>query len=540
MLSEVEYYTALQNVNNIPSNIHGHHRQNYKQSLNKQIQEYEYQLKYEKFEPLPHIPYFINKTTTEQTLHQLIQAATSSSEFIIDTESINIYKRKNEPVLIQIQILLPYNLSLIMIVEMCHLPRDHTIHFALIKQLFDIIFTSNKTIYIWGIKNELFPFVNFKLFSHEQLHSITPINLQHQFKLFWNEQHQHHHRISTSDNILEDNCICEQCIGKKPSEPWSLQDSTAYLLKEYLPKILTREKFNIGLDPNLFNLDFEEKHYRQQLTTYALNDCLSMQRILIQMKNAKFEIKFHSNKQSKRELLQLSPISSDDEDDLLYLQRTSSLSKPQTKLSNRIVFINESPATSIVTPENYSTLTTQHNLIMSHPLESLPSLVGLQRYPHDWESMRTNENVTKLPDWKNVHPTSTHDNQNESQHPHEELSADQRRKIHNRSCTIKQRKRYYRSELIFENIDHRFSIKQIKMILQQQQIPFYVLNTTTTTTNKRKLFVAIRNPELIKRYEQQSRHLFTKAHYQELKLHDQLPRAHRHLNSHQTQSQARL
>ncbi|CAF4900774.1 unnamed protein product, partial [Rotaria sp. Silwood2] len=175
---------------------------------------------------------------------------------------------------------------------------------------------------------ELFPFVNFQLFSHEQLHSITPINLQHQFKLFRNEQRQHHHRISTSDNILEDNCICEQCIGKKPSELWSLQDSTAYLLKEYLPKTLTREKFNIGLDPNLFNLDFKEKHYRQQLTTYALNACLSMQRILIQMKNAKFEIKFHSNKQSKRKLLQLSPISSDDEDDLLYLQRTSSLSKP--------------------------------------------------------------------------------------------------------------------------------------------------------------------------------------------------------------------
>ncbi|CAF4790277.1 unnamed protein product, partial [Rotaria sp. Silwood2] len=83
MLSEAEYYTALQNVNNIPCNIHGHHRQNYKQSLNKQIQEYEYNLKYEKFEPLPHIPYFINKTTTAPTLHQLIQAATSSSESII-------------------------------------------------------------------------------------------------------------------------------------------------------------------------------------------------------------------------------------------------------------------------------------------------------------------------------------------------------------------------------------------------------------------------------------------------------------------------
>ena len=94
MLSEAEYYTALHKLNNTPSDIHGNHRQNNKQLLKKQIKEYEYNLKYGKFEPLPHIPYFINKTTTEQTLHQLIQASTSSSEFIIDTESINIYKKK--------------------------------------------------------------------------------------------------------------------------------------------------------------------------------------------------------------------------------------------------------------------------------------------------------------------------------------------------------------------------------------------------------------------------------------------------------------
>ena len=43
------------------------------------------------FEPLPHIQYFINRTTTEQCLRQLLQSATLSSEFTIDTESINIY-----------------------------------------------------------------------------------------------------------------------------------------------------------------------------------------------------------------------------------------------------------------------------------------------------------------------------------------------------------------------------------------------------------------------------------------------------------------
>ncbi|CAF4619763.1 unnamed protein product, partial [Rotaria socialis] len=44
MLSEEEYYTALQKLHNIPSHLHGNNRQNYKQVLKKQIQEYEYNL----------------------------------------------------------------------------------------------------------------------------------------------------------------------------------------------------------------------------------------------------------------------------------------------------------------------------------------------------------------------------------------------------------------------------------------------------------------------------------------------------------------
>jgi hypothetical protein len=94
------------------------------------------------------------------------------------------------------------------------------------------------------------------------------------------------------ESLIGEIRVSQKCIGKKSSEPWSVQDSTAYLLNEYLPKILTKEKFNIGLDCNLFNLYFQEKQYRQQLTAYALNDCLSMQRILINMKNANSNLNF--------------------------------------------------------------------------------------------------------------------------------------------------------------------------------------------------------------------------------------------------------
>jgi hypothetical protein len=532
MLSESEYYTALHRLNDIPRDTHGKTRQNLRQTMKKQIKEYEYNLKYGKFEPLPFIPYFINKKTTEPTLHQLIQAATSSSEFTIDTESMNVRFEKNKPVLIQIQIILPYNLSLIILVECYHLPDDNTNYFKLIKHLFEIFFSPGKIIYIWGNKNELDPFVEFKLFSNEQLRSIKPINLQQQFKLFWNERHPHQNRSSTSTDISQEDCICERCIGKNPTEPWSIQDSIAFSFKEYLPKILTREKFYLGLDPNLFRLDHDEKQYRQELTNYALNDCAAMQRILIEMKNKKFEFKITVKKFINSQLFELSPINSSDDDDIPNAQMKLIL--PTT--SNRIIFSNDLSAPSIVTLENNDTLTTPDNLPMSHSSAEIPLFVDFERCPPDWESMKTNENESIIPDWTNTIIVSNNDNQQEQTAPNNELSAEERRKIHNRTCTIKQRKRYYRNELIFENFDRRFTIKQAKMILEQQQIPVYIVNPVKSkTTNKTTLFAAVRNPESIKTYEKQSRGYFTTQHYNELRANGKLPQSNRRNQHHQHQ-----
>jgi hypothetical protein len=66
MLSEPEYYTPLQRLNDIPPDTHGKSRRNLRQTLKKQIKEYEYNLKYEKFEPLPYIPYFITEKQLDQ------------------------------------------------------------------------------------------------------------------------------------------------------------------------------------------------------------------------------------------------------------------------------------------------------------------------------------------------------------------------------------------------------------------------------------------------------------------------------------------
>ena len=137
MLSKKKYDDIVNKMNEIPSTISTNTRKN----LQKQRQEHEYSSKFAPFEPLPHIPNFINRTTTEQTLNQLIQAASMSSDFSIDTESFNVFRQTNKPALIQLQIFLPHNSSFVLLIEIYHLPKNDHICFQLIQRLFQIIFT---------------------------------------------------------------------------------------------------------------------------------------------------------------------------------------------------------------------------------------------------------------------------------------------------------------------------------------------------------------------------------------------------------------
>ncbi|CAM4765387.1 unnamed protein product [Rotaria magnacalcarata] len=246
------------------------------------ILEHQYASTYLPFTPLPHTLHYINRTTSEETLNQINQTVTTSFNFTLDTESIQTRQRKNKPVLIQIQVLLSNNFSIILIFEMCHLPREHTTTFYLIKNLLTTIFNSSKPIYIWGERDELTTFVIYNLFSATQLSLTNFQNLQDKFKEQWQQQHSHiTSNISSSD--LTPECVCEKCIGKSSHELWSLQNAVSYELNEWLDKRSTKSHFNIGLDPQLSQLNLKEQQDRQKLTSYAANDCLSMQRLLIKM-----------------------------------------------------------------------------------------------------------------------------------------------------------------------------------------------------------------------------------------------------------------
>ncbi|CAF1350913.1 unnamed protein product [Rotaria sordida] len=68
----------------------------------------------------------------------------------------------------------------------------------------------------------------------------------------------------------------------------------------------------------------EEKHYREQLTTYALYDCFSMQKIIIDMKNKNFKFSFEMTKKISYDLVE--SISSSD-DEIMFSQLTPSIER---------------------------------------------------------------------------------------------------------------------------------------------------------------------------------------------------------------------
>ena len=114
---------------------------------------------------------------------------------------------------------------------------------------------------------------------------------------------------------------------------------------------------------------------------------------------------------------------------------------------------------------------------------------------------------------------------------YDNLSAEKRRRIHNRSCTLKQRKRYYKSNIIIKNIDRRFSIREIKDILRYKNISFYAVNfSNSSTTNQRNLHIGIRDRSKLSLYKTETQELFTENHYKEFRRAKQTISHHRHHN----------
>ena len=465
MLSQQEYEKIHWQMEHLPISFTDQQKRSFCRTMQKKLKEHRYASTYPPFQPLPYQLYYVNRTTTEHTLMKLNDHINNSNLFTLDTEAVNILHQPNKPALIQLQIILSQSSSIMVFVETCHLPRLDQPQFTLIKNLFKSLFQQIKTIFIWGDIDELIPFTRYELFTTNQIYLSYNVNVQKKFKKYWLDNYPHQ---SASSSNGTSTCRCRTCFGIEHDNLISIQDAVAFELNRWIDKRLTRQPFDIGLDPSLQYLNSGQTNYRQSLCVYAANDCDAIYQLIVS-----------------------TDIISEQHQSIEY-PLTTDVMIPVDALSPLDDPTNESP--SILFNHPTTTTNSSANNVVQSPAE-----------PLGYEPISSEDETP---------PEIEKQNQQE-----EKLSAEQRKKIHNRSCTLRQRRRLYQNEIILRNIDRRFTITTIKQILQENHVVYCAVNNPTSKlTNKTSLFIGVEDKKLIPEYRNKIKHLFDSEHYEQIRM----------------------
>ena len=215
------------------------------------------------FVPLNHWQaYRINRTTAPSLLHDLIELARSTTRYTIDTEH-DYYT--HEAALIQIEFI--RQRSIVILIETCHLPQTATVTFWLMKSLLAVVLSPSNSIYSWGnATDELSQFVHYDLFSSSTIQRANNIDVQVDFKLWYNKIFLHTCGLQPyeHDHSL---CTCIHRPVKHRQDQWSLQKAIAYAFREFLDKSRTNSKCRRQLT------------HSDELVLYAVSDCLAVTKL---------------------------------------------------------------------------------------------------------------------------------------------------------------------------------------------------------------------------------------------------------------------
>ena len=221
---------------------------------------------------------YINRQTSKMLLPDLIQMARRTTRFTIDTEH-DYYT--HQPALIQIEMIRTQ--SVVLLIETCHLPHSSSVLFWLIKSLLKVIFQPSNMIYAWGdAKQELVGFLPFNLFPAHAVQQLNSIDLQHQFKRWYNRNFPHNCGLSlfAADDRL---CTCLHRPVKEKNNAWSLQKAIAYTFNQFLDKSRTKSAWSRSLDikniPRHSVVNRDREKALEQLVLYAVNDCLAVTKL---------------------------------------------------------------------------------------------------------------------------------------------------------------------------------------------------------------------------------------------------------------------
>ncbi|CAF1073676.1 unnamed protein product [Rotaria sp. Silwood1] len=191
-----------------------------------------------------------------------------------------------------------------------------------------------------------------------------------------------------------------------------------------------------------------EQQYRNQLTKYAADDCLSIQRILISLNIIQLNYHISSTRTSTTPTTTTATTNkyhtnieleyTFDENDLFIMQQS-------IHESNAFIF-------------NDKSLSEDNQRSTQQSIELTPTIAISNKETN-------NDRINKLELTSNTFS----DNNNETI---DVLSREKRKRIHDRSCALKQRKKLYQHEIVMHNTDRWFIITNIKTILRQYSVDF--------------------------------------------------------------------
>ncbi|CAF4373836.1 unnamed protein product, partial [Rotaria magnacalcarata] len=236
-----------------------------------------------------------------------------------------------------------------------------------------------------------------------------------------------------------------QCLDIQLNNPWSLQDAVAYQLHKWLDKRYTCSTFDIGLDSTLFHRNSNELEHRNVMINYAVNDCLSMHQLLIDMQ-------IIDNEQQAIELFQQPELitSIDHDSSFQIVAATSSTNIPSLQQYTRAPYDNilfDDDQEQRTSPQQRTILLNERQRELSNERQRKLS------NERQWELSNTTTTLEQIYDDENI-PQTPQINLSHTIHSSNNptnlapLTIDEKRKIHNRSCTLKQRKKLYRHEFI--------------------------------------------------------------------------------------------
>ena len=126
--------------------------------------------------------------------------------------------------------------TIIALIEYFDVTDEHSTYSFTLRRFFATVFQPSNTIQIWGnITQELRPYIRYGLFSIYEVTSSQSINIQKEFKLWYNRTFPHHtqcRRDLKYDHMDDLLCSCSHRPYKFSSNEWSIKKAIAYTFDE--------------------------------------------------------------------------------------------------------------------------------------------------------------------------------------------------------------------------------------------------------------------------------------------------------------------